>query len=1031
MTLVQEYFELSSKYIKEYGQTTILLMQVGSFFEVYGKKKENTIYGSNILEFSQICELNVVDKNICVGTNVTEYDGIVMAGFKDIIIEKYLKKIQAAGYTAVVYTQDEKAKNTTRSLSGIFSPGTYFSNDETELTNNISCVWLEVIENKTSILKNINSKKMIVVGVANIDIYTGKSNIFQYSESIEHKTHSPITYDELERFISITCPTEIILIHNVQPTILDDITSYANIQSKKIHKINLNDSTMASSENKNFSLAKNCEKQIYQKEILKRFYPRVEDIDVFIQNFYENDFATQAFCFLLDFVYQHNPSLVNKIHEPIFENNSSRLVLANHSLKQLNMIDDNNFHGKYSSVCKMLNVCCTPMGKRKFSYDLLHPRKDVLYLQREYDMTEYFLSLEDTFTDVQKSLSGIKDFSKWNRQMIIKNITPKTFYQLYLNLEIILSIHKSYVEKDGNLMNYLCLSENAPLSDKINEYCCQIHDFLKKNLTIELCKDLDDMKDFEHNFIKKGIHHELDETTIQLTESFEKINSIKDYLNSLVACQEKKSKSSLKSTEYISLHETEKNNLSFILTKRRSLLLKQALPDNSTKLEYVSSFFEGEKKSFIFDGSKKDVEFITQSSSNNSVSCKQINELCKNITLTKLKIRELVGKIYLELVEKIETTFQNELNTIIQYVTVLDLLCAKTCIAKKYNYCKPQIVDEEPTSFVEAKGLRHCLIEYLQQDEIYVANDITLGKSNSENGILLYGTNAVGKTSLIRALGISVIMAQAGLYVPASEFNFKPYHYIFTRILGNDNIFKGLSTFAVEMSELRNILRLGDKNSLILGDELCSGTESTSAISIFVAGVQHLHKKESSFIFATHLHEIVKYDEITSISEKVALKHMEVIYDRENDCLVYDRKIRDGPGSSTYGLEVCKSLNLPDEFIQSANDIRIKYNPSTASILSMKTSHYNSKKIVGLCEKCGENIGTEVHHLQYQASANSAGIIEKKNKETLQTENIFHKNHNANLVTLCEKCHHNIHVESTTGHKKVKTTRGTKIKKIG
>jgi DNA mismatch repair protein MutS len=232
------------------------------------------------------------------------------------------------------------------------------------------------------------------------------------------------------------------------------------------------------------------------------------------------------------------------------------------------------------------------------------------------------------------------------------------------------------------------------------------------------------------------------------------------------------------------------------------------------------------------------------------------------------------------------------------------------------------------------------------------------------------------------------------------------------------------------MSELRNILRLGDKNSLILGDELCSGTESTSAISIFVAGVQHLYKKESSFIFATHLHEIVTYDEITSISEKVALKHMEVIYDRENDCLVYDRKIRDGPGSSTYGLEVCKSLNLPEEFIQSANDIRIKYNPSTASILSMKTSHYNSKKIVGLCEKCGKNIGTEVHHLQYQSSANSYGMIEKKNKETLQIENIFHKNHNANLVTLCEKCHHDIHVESKTGHKKVKTTRGSKIKKI-
>ena len=109
--------------------------------------------------------------------------------------------------------------------------------------------------------------------------------------------------------------------------------------------------------------------------------------------------------------------------------------------------------------------------------------------------------------------------------------------------------------------------------------------------------------------------------------------------------------------------------------------------------------------------------------------------------------------------------------------------------------------------------------------------------NNELDGILLYGTNAVGKTSFIRALGISVIMAQAGLYVPASSYKYKPYKYIFTRILGNDNLFKGLSTFAVEMSELRTILRLADKNSLVLGDELCSGTESISAVSIFVAGV--------------------------------------------------------------------------------------------------------------------------------------------------------------------------------------------------
>jgi DNA mismatch repair protein MutS len=124
---------------------------------------------------------------------------------------------------------------------------------------------------------------------------------------------------------------------------------------------------------------------------LNKFY-KIDDYDIFVQNFYENNIATQAFCFLLDFVYQHNPNLVLKISEPIFENCSERLILANHSLKQLNVIDDNSYTGKYSSVLKMLNGCLTPMGKRKFSHMFLNPTTNVGYLQREYDITEYMIN---------------------------------------------------------------------------------------------------------------------------------------------------------------------------------------------------------------------------------------------------------------------------------------------------------------------------------------------------------------------------------------------------------------------------------------------------------------------------------------------------------------------------------------------------------------------------------------------------------------------------------------------------------------
>ena len=105
-------------------------------------------------------------------------------------------------------------------------------------------------------------------------------------------------------------------------------------------------------------------------------------------------------------------------------------------------------------------------------------------------------------------------------------------------------------------------------------------------------------------------------------------------------------------------------------------------------------------------------------------------------------------------------------------------------------------------------------------------------------------------------------MAQAGMFVPCSSFKYKPYNAIYTRILGNDNIFKGLSTFTVEMSEVSTFINTCDENSLILGDEVCSGTETSSAVSIFASVLLWLNKKKSSHIFASHFHQLTTMKEI-------------------------------------------------------------------------------------------------------------------------------------------------------------------------
>ena len=1052
MSLIREYLELTKKYIDEFGELTIILMQNGAFFEVYAlKDKNDRIHSCHIVEFSRICDLNIVDKKAAGDKHVLiDTNKVVNAGFKTHLIEKYIKKMQDAGYTIVVYEEDEEdvtCKKKTRSLTGVYSPGTFFSYDTEMITNNTCCIWIEI---KKPTLKSV--KKHIYIGVSQIDIYTGSSSIMEYNELY---INNPCTFDELERFISIYKPSETIFVSSLTNKEIDDIINFANIQSKSIHYVSLSESNAS----KNTLKALNCEKQVYQTQLLNKFY-KINDMSAFIGIFNDNVYATQSFCYLLDFIYQHNPNLVYKISEPLLENTSKRLILANHSLKQLNIVDDDNYKGKYSSVVKMLNECITTMGKRKFAYSFLNPVTDEEFLRGEYNIVEKLLLNINEYDAVKNMLVTIRDISKIMRQIMLLKISPKSMHQLYMAINSARKLYNYVICKDdlreylkGKINNFEHLLKNI---DKVSTY-------LENVFILEDCKDIDNIQKVEQSFIKEGVNDELDNKIKTLADSQDQLEACRSYFSSIIANYETSSKSKNKKVvkkkklinefekqdgeqeqdqeqdqdedakSYVNIHETEKNNFSLIATDRRCKILEEVIKSNkSVTLKYKSSL-KNEDAQFTLS---LELEYNKQTSSNKTITNNQIHMLCKNVGSIKVNLIDTISKVYQSIVKKMQD-YQDELTNISDLITFVDLVYTKAFISDKYSYCKPEIASSETNkSFIIASDLRHCLIEKIQQTELYVANDITIGqgtikqgtikqgtnKNSNLDGILLYGTNAVGKTSFIRALGISVIMAQAGLYVPASKFVYKPYKYIFTRILGNDNIFKGLSTFAVEMSELRTILRLADENSLVLGDELCSGTESISAVSIFVAGVQKLAAIKCSFIFATHLHEIINYDEITSL-HNVGMKHMSVIYDKEKDCLVYNRKLQDGPGNNMYGLEVCKSLSLPQDFLENAHNIRMKYHPESASILQQKGSHFNAAHISGgICEKCNTRLAADVHHLVFQNEADDNGTIKKKRLT-------FKKNNKANLLNLCESCHDEIH-KTNKRYKKTKTTIGITLEEI-
>jgi DNA mismatch repair protein MutS len=1003
-SLTDEYFRLSREYSNKYGQKTILLMQVGSFFECYSKADAGgNIADANMREFCTVCDLN---------TSIT--NGRCMAGFpftcnfRDYSLERYVKKMQDRGYTIVVYVQDGQGVNVTRSLYCIYSPGTFFSSDSLVLSNNTSCFWIERL--------NIGPNKKIIMGMSNIDIYTGKSACFEIESELNPR-HNQTTYDELERFMSSFLPSEVIIISNLSASEVEDVKSYANISScaNAIHWINLNESSgeIAEQQHPFFVQAKNAEKQTYQKEVLGKFFS-FHVCNAIFQNYSAYEFAVQAYTFLLHFVYEHNPSLTSKIEEPEFENRSDRMVLANHTLEQLNIIDSkgltSNGAGQYSSVFRLLNKCKTPMGARRFYYRLLHPSFNIKTIQREYDITDYVLKNESgSYTTWRSALENIKDIEKLHRKIQMGKIYPNSLYVLYTDLQMISRMYGG-IKSDETLLKYFRADADP---ERITKMCDEIMKKMESCFLMDKCKSVDSL-DFDLSykdcFVKPGVSKDLDQTYVTNEDGCSILEAIRSYCNDLIAIGEKKGDN--KEKEFVKRHETEKSGYSIQTTERRSKLLLEQIgkkvkaKEHISKLEYESIDNEN-KKTFDFDLST--LQFVKAGSSAVTFVHETLSSVCASISETRNKIRDEIGLVFHKFVCELKE-YQESFQTIVSFITDMDLVQNQAFIARKYKYCKPAIdtSKDQGDSYVDARDIRHCLIERMNEDEIYVTNDISLGLK--ERGMLLYGTNAVGKTSMIRSLGICIIMAQAGLYVPCSAFTYRPYTNIMTRILGNDNLFKGMSTFAVEMSELRVILKCADQNSLILGDELCSGTEIDSAISIFVAGLQKLHALKSCFIFATHMHEIVDYEEIAQL-DQLTTKHMAVTYDRARDILVYDRKLRDGAGPSMYGLEVCKSLHLPDDFLKMANAIRLKYrDKKQAGDLSFKPSHFNAHKVKGLCELCNKDVGEEVHHLQHQKEADANDYIEH-----------FHKNHRANLLTVCQSCHLKMH-KSDGQYKRVFTS---------
>ena len=349
----------------------------------------------------------------------------------------------------------------------------------------------------------------------------------------------------------------------------------------------------------------------------------------------------------------------------------------------------------------------------------------------------------------------------------------------------------------------------------------------------------------------------------------------------------------------------------------------------------------------------------------------------------------------------------------------VDVAAACAYNAHSRRHARPVLLPAQehapPSSCLRARRLRHPIIEAIRDDTPHVANDVSLGTDGAA-GMLLYGLNAAGKSSLMKAVGLAVVMAQAGMYVACDGLELRPFRNVFTRVGLRDDLYRGHSTFMVEMMELRNILRRADAQSLVIGDELCAGTEAVSALAIVGAGVATLHERGAPFLFATHLHSLPALAALSSL-DGLAVRHLACDIDEDTGKIVYERVLREGTGPPIYGISVCRGLDRDAAFLAAAERIRSEVMGEPRHVVTPRPSRYNARVFVDACALCG-GPADETHHVREQREADADGYIDGH----------LRKNARHNLAALCEACHAAVHRGEVQIQGYVQTSEGVELR---
>ncbi len=520
------------------------------------------------------------------------------------------------------------------------------------------------------------------------------------------------------------------------------------------------------------------------------------------------------------------------------------MQLSLQTQKQLELVTTLKENEYTGSLYWYLNKTNTAMGRRSLKRMLMQPLLNEKEIDRRHNLVELFVKMSFNTDQISEILKQIYDFERLIGRLSDEQISPKEMDQLRRSINKLPAIKKLLLE-----YNHQIASE---LSDDIDELS-DVYQLINQQLIDEPPMQIKD-----GNIIKVGFDEEVD-----------RLRDIKENSNKWLTDFE--------------IKQRELTGIKNLKVKYNKIF--------GYFIEVTNSFLNLVPEDYIRKQTMANCErFITE----------ELKTAENDILNAADRLNILEQDLYSQLRKELKP-FISRLQTVAHHIAFIDVISAFAKVSNENNLIRPTFNHENKVDIIDGW---HPIVKKMTSN--FIHNDIKM--DNEEEILLITGPNMSGKSTYMRQLVVTILMAQIGCFVPAQSADLKLFDRIFTRIGASDDLSGGKSTFMVEMAETAEALNYATKDSLLIFDELGRGTSTYDGVALATAILEYIHNNLSvKTMFSTHYHELVDMQ-----NELGHLKNVHVKAKKEDGKLVFYHKVLPGGVEKSYGIEVAKLANLPE-----------------------------------------------------------------------------------------------------------------------